>query len=100
MQLKKKKEKKHFIEKKQKEKKYCEACGKEITSKYSYRMKYCSEECFHRVNTKFEVTKEQLINDFSELKTYVSVAKKYGVSDKAIKKRVIKLGIINDIKNK
>ena len=86
------------IKAKNKEKKYCKSCGNEIIGKNSYRKQYCSPECYHKSFLKFDVSKEQLINDFKKLKTYVSVGKKYGVSDKAIKKRVLKFGILDDIK--
>lgn len=96
-----KKKKNNVVKKatnKNKEKKYCESCGEEIIGENSYRKKYCSPECYHKHFLKFDVSKEQLLNDFKELKTYVSVGKKYGVSDKAIKKRVLKFGILDDIK--
>ena len=78
----------------QKTKKLCQLCGKEITTDGD---KYCSPKCAQLGSRKFNVSSEQLINDFKELRTYRSVAKKYGVSDNAIKKRCIKLEIYNDI---
>lgn len=76
------------------EKKYCEVCGKEITGSGK---KYCSQECSKIGSRKFEVSGKQLIDDFRELKSFTSVGKKYGVSDNAIKKRCITLGIYDDI---
>ena len=44
-----------------KEKKYCQVCGKEIKGDGE---KYCSYECAEKASRKYEVTKEQLIQDF------------------------------------
>lgn len=77
-----------------KEKRHCEICGKEIVGDGK---KYCSHECAKKANRKFEVTPEQLIEDFREIKSFRGVGKKYGVTDNAIKRRVKKLGIYDKI---
>lgn len=78
-----------------KEKKYCQRCGKEIKGDGE---KYCSLECSEKARRKFEVTSEQLIKDFKEIKSFTSVGKKYNVSDNAIKRRTKKLGIYDEIR--
>lgn len=74
--------------------KYCEFCGKEIKSTGT---KFCSEECSRKASIKFNFTKDEIIEVFKELKTYTSVGKKYGVSDNAIRKRLKKMGIYDEI---
>lgn len=76
-----------------KEKKYCKNCGKEIQKKYQF----CSQKCSHEYYKKFEASNVDLINSFKELKSFKKVGEKYGVSDKAIKKRCIKNGIIDEV---
>jgi predicted nucleic acid-binding Zn ribbon protein len=78
-----------------KEKKYCQVCGKEIKGDGE---KYCSYECTEKASRKYEVTEEQLIKDFKELKSFSAVGRKYGVSDNAIKKRSKKLGVYDEIR--
>lgn len=78
-----------------KEKKFCLVCGKEIKGDGE---KYCSHECFDKASRKYEVTEEQLIEDFKELKSFSAVGRKYGVSDNAIKKRSKKLGVYEEIR--
>lgn len=78
-----------------KEKKYCQNCGKEIKGDGE---KYCSPECAEKARRKFEVTSEQLIKDFKEIKSFTGVGKKYNVSDNAIKRRTKKLGIYDEIR--
>lgn len=97
-------EKKSFIEKpieteikyiKEKEKKYCQICGKEILGEGE---KYCSHECAEKASRRFEVTPSQLIEDFKELKSFTAVGRRYGVSDNAIKRRCKKLGVYEEIR--
>lgn len=78
-----------------KETKHCQVCGKEISG---CGKKYCSPECAQKDSRKFEVTKEQLIDDFKGLKTFRGVGRKYNVTDNAIRKRCKKLGILDEIK--
>lgn len=77
------------------EKKYCKLCGKEISSNGD---KYCSPECAAKANRKFEASPEQLIEDFKEIKSFVGVGRKYGVTDNAIKRRCKKLGVYEEIR--
>jgi len=81
--------------KKPKEKRYCQKCGKEITGDGE---KYCSSECAREASKKFEVTPEQLIEDFKEIKSFSGVGRKYGVTDNAIKRRSKKLGVYEEIR--
>lgn len=78
-----------------KEKKCCQVCGEEIKGDGE---KYCSYECTEKASRKYEVTEEQLIKDFKELKSFSAVGRKYGVSDNAIKKRSQKLGVYDEIR--
>lgn len=78
-----------------KEKRYCQLCGKEITGDGD---KYCSPECAIEARKKFEVTPEQLIEDFKEIKSFSGVGRKYGVTDNAIKRRSKKLGVYEEIR--
>lgn len=55
-------------------------------------------ECSHIGHRKFEVDSEQLIEDIKTLKSFKKVGDKYGVSDNAIKKRCVKLGIYDVVK--
>lgn len=54
--------------------------------------KFCSQECSHKYQQKFRISKEDLSKLVWEMST-VKVAEKFGVSDKAIEKRCKKLGI-------
>ena len=80
----------------QKEKKYCQICGKEVLGDGE---KYCSHECAEKASRRFEATSNQLIEDFKELKSFTAVGRKYGVSDNAIKKRCKKLGVYEKIRH-
>lgn len=77
----------------QKQKNYCENCGKEI----SKNNRFCSQKCSQEYSRKFNVSDEDLINSFKILKSFKKVGEKYGVTDNAIKKRCIKNGIIDEI---
>lgn len=77
------------------EPKYCAYCGKELLG-VSRRNKYCSQECAHKANGSKRPDVLTLINDFKELKYFVQVGKKYGVSDNAVRKWV-KLYQIEDM---
>lgn len=71
----------------------CDICGLTLQSTNS---KYCSLECFDVAgrNKKFDVSKEDLMSDIQSGATMVSIGKKYGVSDNAIRKRLKKLNAI------
>ena len=64
---------------------YCEGCNTELVS---YQSKYCSKECQAKMHKSplDDITLEQIKNDFKELKSYVRVGKKYGISDNGLKK--------------
>lgn len=62
---------------------YCLNCGKEITRNAKY-CSLCAAECRRKV--KDRPNKEQLINDFNELKSFIKVGEKYDVSDNTIRK--------------
>lgn len=65
--------------------KHCPDCGAVM----SRESKYCHKcSALHRV--KLAVPKDVLLKDYQELKSYVQVARKYGVSDKTIKKKLSK----------
>lgn len=70
---------------------HCEYCGKTF---YGFsKRKYCSTKCAHDANINNNVTKDELVEQFKKLKTFVSVSKHYGVSDKAVYKWCKKLGL-------
>lgn len=81
-------EKKHF---------YCKNCGKEITERTITGL---CRNCWNQTEIKASKcpSKEQLISDCKELKSYSKISKKYGVSDKTIRKWCMKFGfLIKDI---
>lgn len=88
-------EKSKSSKKKELEPKYCAYCGKELIGR-DRRNKYCSQECAHKGNGSKRPDVLTLLNDFKELKYYVQVGKKYGVSDNAVRKWV-KLYQIEDM---
>jgi hypothetical protein len=91
-----------FIPKQQKKKKEkiikiyhkCIICNKD-----TYNKKFCSHKCYNEYQSKNIPDLEILINDFMILKTYINVAKKYLVSDRAVKKWVLKYKIEDIVKN-
>lgn len=80
------------------EPKYCQYCGKEL-SKEQRRNKYCSLECAHKANGSKRPDMLILLEDFKELKSFVQVGKKYGVSDNAVRKWCSLYGILDKVKN-
>lgn len=62
---------------------YCKDCGKEI-NKGSVYCTICSHK--HTRKVKDRPSKEKLLQDFKELKSFVKIGAKYGVSDNAIRK--------------
>ena len=80
------------------EPKYCLCCGKELIGRYR-RNKYCSQECAHIANGSKRPSVFDLINDFKELKSFVQVGHKYGVTDNAVKKWCKLYNILDEIKN-
>ena len=75
----------------------CEYCGKELTGK-SRRNKYCSQECAHRANGSRRPDVLTLLEDFKELKSFVQVGHKYGVTDNAVRKWCRTYGILDKVK--
>lgn len=66
----------------------CSVCGEE---KYN-KKKFCSQDCFHKSQMRFSLTKEKLAELVNE-KPYEEIGKMYGVSGNAIKKRCKSFGI-------
>ena len=69
---------------------YCKDCGKEI-NKGSVYCTICSHK--HTRKVKDRPSKEKLLQDFKELKSFVKIGAKYGVSDNAIRKWFIQVGL-------
>ena len=69
---------------------YCKDCGKEI-NKDSVYCTICSHK--HTRKVKDRPSKEKLLQDFKELKSFVKIGAKYGVSDNAIRKWFIQVGL-------
>lgn len=69
---------------------YCKDCGKEI-NKGSVYCTICSHK--HTRKVKDRHSKEKLLQDFKELKSFVKIGAKYGVSDNAIRKWFIQVGL-------
>jgi transposase-like protein len=79
----------------------CEYCGKEFYSR-NPKQRFCSKKCSHDATKLADINKDNLLRDFYELKTFVSVGKKYGVSDNAVRKWCKKFGLpasSNEMKN-
>lgn len=70
--------------KKSKANKICPVCGKEF--KAGGTQKYCSQECYKEDTKGARPGLPQLLKDFTELKSFVQVGNKYGVSDNAVRK--------------
>ena len=83
--------------KKKIEPKYCQYCGKELEGT-SRRNKYCSQECAHKANGSKRPDVFTLLEDFKELKSFVQVGKKYGVTDNAVRKWCKMYGILDKVK--
>lgn len=65
---------------------YCEYCGKELSTK-QYRNKYCSQECAHGAISKRPGVIE-LLEAFKMYKSYVQVGKHFNVTDNAVRRWV------------
>lgn len=79
------------------EPKYCEYCGKELEGN-ARRNKYCSQECAHKANGSKRPDVLTLLEDFKELKSFVQVDSKYGVTDNAVRKWCRLYGILDKVK--
>ena len=62
---------------------YCKDCGAEITKRATY-CSVCARKHSRKVEDRPE--KDQLIQDYLELKSFVKIGNKYNVSDNAIRK--------------
>lgn len=71
--------------------KLCPKCGKKINIQSNHCTK-CAREMQVRTRLR-NLTKDQLLNKFIELKSFRQVGKFYNVSDNCIRKRCIKLGL-------
>lgn len=83
------------IKEKNKEVKKCSVCGKEFVNDNG---KYCSLECAYIGHKKIDINSEQLIEDIKTLKSFKKVGDKYGVSDNTIRKKCIRFGIYDKVK--
>ena len=79
------------------EPKYCEYCGKELEGT-ARRNKYCSQECAHKACGSKRPDVFTLLEDFKELKSFVQVGNKYGVTDNAVRKWCKLYGILDKVK--
>lgn len=77
--------------------KYCAYCGAELTGS-ARKNKYCSQECAHKANGSKRPDVFTLMADFKELKSFVQVGKKYGVSDNSVRKWCKLYGILDKVK--
>ena len=76
----------------------CKNCGKEFTTKRENQM-FCSAKCMHEASKVVDITREDLIKIFKEYKTYLGVARQFGVSDRAVCKWCKKLGLPTNAKD-
>ncbi len=77
--------------------KYCGYCGKELEGR-ARQNKYCSLECSHKANGSKRPDVLTLLEDFKELKSFVQVGYKYGVTDNAVRKWCKTYGILEKVK--
>lgn len=87
----------NYVEKKKKEF-ICKNCGKTFYS-IQQSQKYCSVQCCHNTQVRINITKDELINSFVELRYFKSVGKKYNVCDNTIRKLCKKLNIPSNSKD-
>lgn len=73
---------------------YCKDCGAEI----SRRSTYCPKCAYIHAQKIERPSKEQLLNDFKELKSFTQVGNKYNVTDNAVRKWYNSYGIPNKSK--
>lgn len=75
---------------------YCEVCGKKIIGKGK---RYCSNECYNKIQSMNIPTKEELIEESYNHKSLESLSKKYNVCSNACKKWLNKYGIYDIIRS-
>ena len=71
--------------KRNKEKKYCEYCGKEIVGKDKHRKRFCSYECSHKAQRKLP-NDEIMMQYVKEGKTNAEIALLYNVTETSVRK--------------
>lgn len=76
------KEENNFKLKKERKKKYCKKCGKEI----SHSAKEYCEDCSHYVQRKVERPSRDILKNLVREKSFLEIGRIYGVSDNAIRK--------------
>lgn len=82
--------------KKEKVKKYCLQCGKEIIGKGE---KYCSMECATIANAKIYPSKEELLEESKKYKSMEEMARHYNITGNGLKKWFNKYSIYDEVKN-
>lgn len=79
--------------------KYCEYCGKKITGRGT---RFCSQECLINFNKENNIygsyDKNVLLEQSKTVHSLVELGKLYNITDKAIKKHLIKLNIFDQVK--
>jgi len=77
----------------------CAQCGStyRVMPHEAHVRKYCSQACLHAAQCKFNPTSDELLALFKGTPNYTKVAKHFGVTDNAVKKRCKKLGIYVEV---
>ena len=81
---------------KEKIKKYCLQCGKEIIGKGE---KYCSIECATIANSKIYPSKEELLEESKKYKSMEEMGRHYNITGNGLKKWFNKYSIYDEVKN-
>lgn len=81
---------------KEKIKKYCLQCGKEIIGKGE---KYCSMECATIANAKIYPSKEELLEESKKYKSMEEMGRHYNITGNGLKKWFNKYNIYDEIKS-
>lgn len=82
--------------KKEKVKKYCLQCGKEIIGRGE---KYCSIECATIANSKIYPSKEELLEESKKYKSMEEMGRHYNITGNGLKKWFNKYSIYDEVKN-
>lgn len=82
--------------KKEKVKKYCLQCGKEIIGRGE---KYCSMECATIANAKIYPSKEELLEESKKYKSMEEMSRHYNITGNGLKKWFNKYSIYDEVKN-
>jgi hypothetical protein len=81
--------------------KKCPCCGEEFVATKITQI-YCSNECRLKINSKSyasNMTRENIIEKFKELRTWTDTAKEFGVSDKGLIKISKRFGIYDELRS-